>query len=124
MRFQMQIGAVAVAVLMGASPALAHHSFAMFDHDKEVPLKGVVKEFQWTNPHSWIQLVVTEKGKAVDYSIEGASPNSLARKGWTRTAFKPGDKVTIFVNPLKSGEAGGSFVRAILPDGSTFPKEP
>ena len=123
MKRQLQIGAVAAMVLMGASPALAHHSFAMFDHDKEVPLQGVIKEFQWTNPHSWIQLLVTDKGKTTEYSIEGASVNSLARQGWTRNAFKAGDKVTVYVNPLKTGEPGGSFVRAVLPDGSKLPKD-
>ena len=124
MTFRLKTGAIAAVALMGASPALAHHSFAMFDHDKEVPLTGVVKEFQWTNPHSWIQLMVTDKaGKTIEYSIEGASVNSLARQGWTRKAFKPGDKVTVFVNPLKTGEPGGSFVRAVLPDGSKLPKD-
>ena len=124
MKVRLKIGAAAAVVLMGAGPAFAHHSFAMFDHDKEVPLQGVVKEFQWTNPHSWIQLLVTDKaGKQVEYSIEGASVNSLARQGWTRNAFKAGDKVTVYVNPLKTGEPGGSFVRAVLPDGSKLPKD-
>jgi len=111
--------AAAVAVL-AAGPAFAHHSFAMFDSAKNVELEGTVKEFQWTNPHSWIQLTVMENGKAVEYSIEGGSPNGLARRGWTRTSFKPGDKVTVTIHPLKDGSKGGSFVKAVKADGTTL----
>ena len=109
------------AVTLAAAPAFAHHSFAMFDNQKNVTLEGTVKEFQWTNPHSWIQLVVKDaSGKEVEYSIEGGSPNGLSRAGWKRTSLKPGDKVSIKIHPLKSGEKGGSFMSATLPDGSTL----
>ncbi|MEI9892056.1 MAG: DUF6152 family protein [Caulobacteraceae bacterium] len=70
------------AVSLAAAPAFAHHSFAMFDNQKNVTLDGTVKEFQWTNPHSWIQLVVKDaSGKDVEYSIEGGSPNGLSPLG-------------------------------------------
>ena len=107
-------------VLLGAAalPALAHHSFSMFDAQKEVVLKGKVKDFQWSTPHTWIQLDVTDAtGKVVEWSIEGGSPNLVGRQGWKRNTFKPGDAVEITVHPLRDGQPGGSFVRAVLPDG-------
>jgi hypothetical protein len=111
---------LACALLAGISlPVLAHHSFSMFDDKKEVVLKGEVKEFQWSNPHTWIQLNVKDaSGKVVEWSIEGGSPNLVGRQGWKRNTFKPGDQVEITVRPLRDGQPGGSFMRAILPDGS------
>jgi hypothetical protein len=109
----------AAAALLGAAPAaLAHHSFAMFDSSKETTLDGTVREFQWTNPHSWIQLQVMENGQMTEYSIEGGSPNGLARKGWKRTSLKPGDKVKVTIHPLKDGAKGGSFMKAVTADGA------
>ena len=101
-----------------ALPVAAHHSFSMFDEKQEVVLKGAVKEFQWGNPHTWIQLNVTDAaGKVVEWSIEGGSPNLVGRQGWKRNTFKPGDQVEITVHPLRDGQPGGSFMRAVLPDG-------
>src|SRR6478609_5299932 len=103
------MAAAAAAALGGAAaPALAHHSFAMFDSSKELTLVGTVKEFQWTNPHSWLQLNVPgADGKLVEWSIEGGSPNGLARQGWKSTSLKPGDKVTLKTHPMKDGSNGG-----------------
>jgi len=102
--------ALCVAVSLVA-PAFAHHSFAMFDNQKDVTLEGTIKEFQWTNPHTWIQVMVKDAaGKEVEWSIEGGSPNSLSRNGWKRTSLKPGDKVVLVTHPLKDGSAGGSLV--------------
>lgn len=104
-----------------ALPVVAHHSFSMFDETKEVVLKGAVKEFQWSNPHTWIQLNVTDaSGNVVEWSIEGGSPNLVARQGWKRNTFKPGDQVEVTVHPLRDGQPGGSFMRAVLPDGRTL----
>jgi hypothetical protein len=103
---------------MLAAPAFAHHSFAMFDNSKQVTLVGTIKEFQWTNPHAWIQINVPQPdGKIVEWSIECASPNSLKRSGWRAKTIKPGDKVTLVTNPLKNGDPGGSLVNVTLPDG-------
>ena len=100
------------------APAFAHHSFSMFDEKQEVVLKGEVKEFQWSNPHTWIQLNVTDAaGKVVEWSIEGGSPNLVGRQGWKRNTFKPGDQVEITVHPMRDGQPGGSFMRAVLSDG-------
>jgi hypothetical protein len=104
--------AILAAAACAAAPALAHHSFAMFDTKKELTLSGTVKEFQWTNPHSWLQLNVPRGASSVEYSIELGSPNTMSRKGWRRSTFKPGDKVTVVINPMRDGSPGGAFVSA------------
>jgi hypothetical protein len=104
-----------------AAPAVAHHSFAMFDQTKTVTLKGKVTEFQWTNPHSWIELDVPGAGGKVDHwGIELNSPNNLTRQGWRRTTLKPGDSVSVTINPLRNGMKGGLFNTVVLPDGRTL----
>ena len=96
----------------------AHHSFAPFNMQGEKTLVGTVKEFQWTNPHTWIWLEVpNDKGGVDRWGVEGMSPNYLGRRGWTRTTFKPGDKATIVVHPARDGSFGGIFVRATLANG-------
>lgn len=101
--------------------AVAHHSTASFDSETIIELEGVVKEFQWTNPHTWVQLnVVNEQGETVEWSIEGGSPGTLSRNGWNVRSFKPGDKVTIRARPMLNGSPGGAFVGATLADGSTL----
>jgi hypothetical protein len=106
------------AGVVGALPALAHHSFAMFDSKKEVTLSGSVREFQWTNPHSWLQLDVVRGAGTVEYSIEMGSPNTMSRKGWRRTTFKQGDHVTVVINPMRDGSTGGALVSAIDAQGN------
>ena len=109
---------VAGALVLGASPALAHHSAAMFDATKEVTLQGTVKEFQWTNPHTWVQLNVADgSGKVVEWSIEGGGPSALYRRGWRATSLKPGDKITVVVNPLRNGAPGGNMRSVTMADG-------
>jgi hypothetical protein len=108
-----------LAGLACAAPAAAHHSFAMFDQTKTVVLKGKVLEFQWTNPHSWIEMEVPNGRGGVDkWSIELNSPNNLARQGWKRTMLKPGDEVTVTINPLRDGKKGGLFNTVLLPNGT------
>jgi hypothetical protein len=101
-----------------AAPAVAHHSFAAFDRDRQITLTGVVREFQWTNPHAWIQVVVTdEKGRQTEWGLECGSPNMMARTGWKRTTLKPGDRVVVIGNPLKDGKPNALLVKVTLPDG-------
>ena len=109
-----------IAVLAcAATSALAHHSFAAFDLTKTRDIQGTLKEFKFTNPHSWMVVTVTdEKGETAEWTIEGLSPGALAAKGVKRSAFKPGDKIAVTLNPLRSGENGGSLVSAKLADGS------
>ena len=113
------IAALAVLVLWPVSgPAAAHHSFAAFDTTKTIELKGMVVEFQWTNPHSWIEIDVPDAaGKIERWSIELNSPNNLTRQGWSRHDLKTGDKVTLVINPLRDGKRGGLFKIVTLADG-------
>ncbi|MES2258040.1 MAG: DUF6152 family protein [Pseudomonadota bacterium] len=109
--------ALATAALLPLS-ALAHHSFAMFDSSKEVELKGTVQEWQWTSPHVWLYLLVQNGGKEPDkYTIEGGNPGQLRRDGFAKGSMAPGDKVTVYMSPLRSGEKGGAITAIILPDG-------
>ena len=112
--------AFAASVMVPAAPALAHHSFAMFDQTKIITLEGTVHEFQWTNPHAWIELDVTTGTKPVRWALELNSPNNLTRQGWHRHALKPGDKVTVRLNPLRDGKPGGLFLDLTFPDGRTL----
>lgn len=111
--------AALVIVMMGMTTALgAHHSFAAFDRKKEVTLTGVVKEVQWNNPHTWIQVTVTDaKGKTTEWGFEAGSPNMMTRTGWTSRTVKTGDRVTVVANPLKDGRPNAALVRITLPDG-------
>jgi hypothetical protein len=110
--------------LATAGAAFAHHSFAMFDRDKEVVLTGTVHEFQWTNPHAFIEVdVPNAKGEPERWSIELNSPNNLTRQGWKSSYLKGGDKVTVTMNPLRDGKHGGLFVAIVLADGKVI-KDP
>ena len=110
---------VAAALLCASVPVLAHHSGAGVDRTKTVTITGVVKEFRWTNPHSWIDLEVPEGGGGAPglWSIEMNPPPFLVRAGWKSSTIKPGDKVSVTVNPIRTGEPGGIFVSVTLPDG-------
>ena len=86
---------IVIAIMLTASSALAHHSFAMFDQSKTATVQGTVKDFRWTNPHVFIQLLVkTEGGGEAEWSIEMTSPEHLSRVGWRPGTLKPGDKVS------------------------------
>jgi uncharacterized protein DUF6152 len=114
------LGLAGIAVAMCASSALAHHSFAMFDADSKVTLEGIVKEFQWTNPHAWIMLTVasTTDGKAEPWAIEMNGPSGLVRQGWKPKTLTPGMPITLVIHPLKDGTHGGQFMQVTLPDGT------
>lgn len=104
-------------VLLGASPpAWVHHSGAMFDRTRVIEIQGVVKEFAWTNPHSSFKVEVEDQL----WSIEMNGTSNLVHEGWKKTTIKPGDKVTVSVNPLRDGRPGGWFVGILLPNGSTL----
>jgi hypothetical protein len=107
----------------GVPPAQAHHSFAMFDPAHPVQMEGIVQSWQFTNPHSWLQVAVLKNGQAVVYSIEAGSPSNLIRRGWSANSFHPGDKITLVFSPLRDGGDGGSFVKATKADGTTLAQE-
>jgi hypothetical protein len=110
--------AFACTLLIASVSAWAHHSFAMFDASKTVQLSGTVKEFQWVNPHSWLQILVPDTGgKTVEWSVEMGGPASLYKSGWRQSYVKAGDKISVQIHPLKDGRAGGSLMSATLADG-------
>ena len=112
---------VAIGIALAVPTLLAHHSAAMFDDAKVLELTGVVKEMQWANPHIWIQVIVDDNGTKKEWSLEGGSPNTLSRRGWRSTSFKPGDMVTVCLNPMKDGTAAGLFIGAkFAADGHTI----
>ena len=107
------------------SLALAHHSAAMFDHSKTLTFKGTVKEFQYTNPHSWLQVMVTDaKGNTVEWGFEAEGPSTLLRVGIQAGTFKPGDKVTIVANPMRDGRPAGALISATKADGRVYTTHP
>ncbi len=108
------------ALLLPALPASAHHSYAMFDLGKTVTLEATVVRFKWQNPHAFIEIDADAKGAKERWAIEMTSPNNLAQEGWKRTSLKTGDRVRIWVHPLRSGARGGSYVGVRLANGSTL----
>jgi len=115
------LGLAGIVVVMFAVPAIAHHSFAMFDAEKSKTLDGTVKEFQWTNPHSWILMTVNSaEGKAEQWAIEMGGPAGLARQGWVPKTLTPGMKIQTVIHPLRDGTNGGQFMAVTLPDGTKF----
>ena len=107
-----------VALLAVSTPAWVHHSGAMFDRTKVVKIMGVVTEFNWANPHSSFKVDVTgADGTLETWAIEMNGPNNLVHEGWKRTSIKPGDKVSVVVNPLRDGRPGGWYVGITLADG-------
>jgi hypothetical protein len=111
----------AVAICLWGAAARAHHSGAGVDRTRTITVSGVVKEFRWTNPHSWIDLVVTgDDGAQTLWSVEMNPPPYLIRAGWRSSTLKPGDKVSVTMNPIRTGEPGGIFVSVTLADGKVL----
>ncbi|MEJ1963725.1 MAG: DUF6152 family protein [Gammaproteobacteria bacterium] len=117
--------AVIAAVLLGVigmRSGLAHHSYAMFDMSRPSDVTGTVHSLEWTNPHVWLWVSVTdEKGVSVLYAFEGSSIGEMLRAhGWSKSSVKPGDKVAVKYFPFKDGKTGGRLERVTLPDGRTI----
>jgi len=104
------LGLVGAALIIDLSPADAHHSFALFDVKKSVDLEGTVKQFDWTNPHSWIHLNVQGKNNQTEeWLIELPAAALLAREGWNKNYLKTGERISVRISPLKNGMRGGSL---------------
>jgi hypothetical protein len=113
--------AAAASALAAAAPAWAHHSFAMFDPSKQISVTGVIKDFQYTNPHSWVILTVEgADGKTVDWSFETEGPSTLLRAGIKHSSLPVGDKVTIKCMPMRDGRPAGALVSVTKADGSVL----
>lgn len=123
MRFATAIKGVAiagVASLAILSPtASAHHSNAMFDSEQEVTVQGIVREFQWNNPHAYIQVVATnEDGTEVEWSMEMGAPMYLYARGWRPRTLRPGSEIIVRANPLRNGDPGGVVLDVTDKDGN------
>ncbi len=114
---------IAIAVLLAsplALPASAHHSYAMFDMARTVRLDATVMQFRWQNPHAFIRIQVPVGSQREDWSIEMTSPNNLVQEGWTRTTLRQGDRIQIWVHPLRSGARGGAYAGVRKADGTVL----
>ena len=113
--------AAAVALALPAGQAGAHHSFAMFDLQKQVTVSGTVRQFQWTNPHAYIQLVAKDaSGNDVEWSMEMGAPMYLYARGWRPGTLKAGQRITVTLNPLRNGKPGGVVRDVTTADGKAI----
>jgi hypothetical protein len=114
---------LALAALLAAPlavPAAAHHSYSMFDMQRTIRLDATVTQFRWQNPHAFIRVTVPAGDQTEVWSIEMTSPNNLAQDGWTRTTLRQGERVELFVHPLRSGAKGAAYAGVRKADGTTF----
>jgi Family of unknown function (DUF6152) len=110
-----RVWAWSALALLPLAPAFAHHSFAMFDFQREVTLRGTVKEFQWSNPHVFIDLL--SETDSSTWSVEMSSPSHLVRNGWKPLSLKAGDRIVLVIHPLRDGRSGGTYISATHADG-------
>ena len=111
---------VAVALLTGVAVSAHHSGLTLFSEDTAT-LKGVVKNWLWSNPHCLLTIDVTgADGQATQWVIELQAPNSIYPGGYRRTTFKPGDAVTLTVHPVKNGRPYGRIVSSVPADGKAL----
>ena len=112
---------LAWATLGLSAAAIAHHSTAQYDYTRTVTVNGVVREFQWSNPHCYIQLLVTEgNGQQQEWSIESGTPSLSTRLGWSKNSLKTGDKVTVVLFPMRDGTRAGTLRTITLHNGEVL----
>lgn len=115
------LSAFLVVTVLGTATAAAHHSYAMFDRSKRVTLSGLVRIWEFSNPHAYLWLYVkNDKGDFDLYGLEAPGPSQLVRSGWNKNTVKPGDPVTVIINPLADGRTGGNLVKVTLADGRSL----
>jgi hypothetical protein len=108
-----------------APNAQAHHSNVAFEVTKVVTITGVVKDFKWSNPHTWVTMIVDDgKGGKTEWAVEGRAPGVLLRAGWTRNSIKPGETITVDMSPAKDGTKTGLIARVTKADGTILPNAP
>jgi hypothetical protein len=108
----------AVGVLLVSVPLIAHHGAAALDTGREITLRGTVTEWIWSNPHCFLKFdAKDDTGSVRNWAAETQNPTSMTQRGWSRTSFRPGDEVTVIVEPVKNGQPVGRILTAILPDG-------
>jgi hypothetical protein len=116
---------VALALSVGVAPVSAHHSFALYDMSKSAEVDGTVTKMEWSNPHCWLFITAAATdGSAVDYGFEMTSVGEMIRRGWTKIALKPGDKVKIKYHPVRDGKPAGYMMSVITADGHYVGRAP
>jgi hypothetical protein len=115
---------IAAAILLSAAPGISHHSNSAYQVDQVTSVTGIVKEWKWSNPHTWLYLTVEEKGEKVEWALEGRAPGILGRAGWDRTILKPGEKVTVHMSRAKDGTRVGIIARVDKEDGTILGNNP
>lgn len=120
--YRLALLAGVLAALAAAGPAAAHHSFAMFDNDHQIKIVGTVSDFTWQNPHVYVELEALDHSGAPGkhWTVECANPGILDRAGWKFNMIKVGQKLTMVIAPLRTGEPGGLLKEVTLPDGRVF----
>ena len=122
MRVYFALATVLGAALFQSTPALAHHSNVAFEVTKVVTITGVVKAFEWRNPHTWVILTIDDgKGGKGDWAVEGRAPGVLLRAGWTKNSLQPGEMITVDMSPAKDGSKTGLVARVTKADGTVLP---
>lgn len=115
----------AIAIVLSAIPALSHHSNSAYQVDQIITLTGVVREWRWSNPHTWLYVTVREEnGEEVEWAVEGRAPGILRRAGWDRDILQPGETVTIHASPAKDGSRVGIIARVTKADGTILSNSP
>jgi Family of unknown function (DUF6152) len=112
----------AIGTLLTASPSLAHHSGVMFDQERRITLSGMVKQFQWTNPHCWIQVIADGADPKTEWSVQMGAPTELFRGGWRRGTLKAGDRIRVVIHPARGDVKAGMFVSATRSSGEPLGK--
>ena len=122
---QAHVRLLAVALVVAAMPALAHHSNSAYQVDQIITLEGTVKEWRWMNPHTWLYLTVKgADGKEQEWAVEGRPPGILGRAGWSSTILEPGETVTVHASPAKNGDPEGIIARVTKADGTVLGNAP
>jgi hypothetical protein len=117
--------AAALACGVGVSPVIAHHSFGLFDMSKTSEIDGTVVKLEWSNPHCWLFVTVeAPNNPEVSYGFEMTSVGEMIRRGWTKTALKPGDNVKVKFHPVRDGRPAGYMMTVMTADGRFIGKPP
>jgi hypothetical protein len=119
------IAAGATLCVLLPTTALPHHSNVAYEVTKVITITGVVKSFEWVNPHTWLHVVVDDgKGGKVEWECEGRAPGVLGRAGWSRSILKPGETVTVDMSPAKDGSKTSIIARVTKADGTILSNQP
>ena len=124
MQIRFFVSLAAATALLSAGPGMSHHSNSAYQVDQVTSVTGIVKEWKWSNPHTWLYLTVDEKGEKVEWALEGRAPGILGRAGWDRNVLKPGEKVTVHMSRAKDGTRVGIIARVDKEDGTILGNNP